>query len=58
MCAFKHAFNEFLHSFNEQCEHLTILFHRLDDAHYLHAIKAYETQMLVVMNGYIYVFSV
>ena len=51
-------FNEFLHSFNEQCEHLTILFQRLDDAHYLHAIKTYEILVLMAVSDHINVFSV
>ena len=33
MCAFKHATNEPLRSFNEQCEHFMILFQRLRYAH-------------------------
>ena len=58
MCAFIHSSNELLRAFNEQCVHLTILFQRLDYAHYLHATKGYVLLLLVAMNDWIYVFSV
>ena len=50
MCAFKHATNELLRSFNEQCVHLMILFQRLRKAHLLLAMKGYETLVLGVTN--------
>ena len=58
MCAFKHATNELLRSFNEQCVHLMIIFWRLRNAHKLHAIKSYEMILLVVINGQIHEFFV
>ena len=54
MCAFKHASNELLRAFNEQYVHLTILFQRLDDAHFFHVIKGYEILVLVHMKGQIH----
>ena len=50
MCAFKHASNEFLRSFNEQCVHLMILFQRLRNAHKLHVMRCYEMLVYVAMN--------
>ena len=54
MCAFKHASNELLRSFNEQCVHLMVLFQGLRNAHKFHAIKSYEMLLLVPMNGQIH----
>ena len=54
MCAFKHASNELLRAFNEQYVHLTILFQRLDDAHFFNVIKGYEILVLVDMNDQIH----
>ena len=49
MCAFKHASNELLRSFNEQMCALN----DFSEAHLFQAIKGYEMLVVVAMKGQI-----
>ena len=54
MFAFKHESNEFLRLFHEQCVNLMILFERLDNAHYFHAITVCQVFVFLFVIYRIY----